>query len=173
MINQNSGQANEITDIDSNPFDGLSTETIPSEESWEIAREVKIDSWIKSFVEAEIFEDEKELKLSKSPLFSMTPAPKTLVYVTEGGGDATMLKNSLAAIAPKNSGLISPNMSMNSDIEPTVVGKNAGPFSDTPMIPPGTLKEVDAVLCDKSISLSKKPGDLNVCSAIITPSILI
>lgn len=65
MINQNSGQANEITDIDSNPFDGLSTETIPSEESWEIAREVKIDSWIKSFVEAEIFEDEKELKLSK------------------------------------------------------------------------------------------------------------
>ena len=102
------------------------------------------------------------VKLSRSDPFCMAPAPKTLVKVIAG----LNFKNSFAAIAPNCSGSISPKIVENWFIDVIVFGTKAGPLLAIPIIPPGTLNDLDTDLCEASISLSKNPGDLNVCSAI-------
>lgn len=54
------------TNIDDNPFGNEKNDELQPEEDYEVAREVKIDNWIKSFVYAEIFKDDKKLELTKS-----------------------------------------------------------------------------------------------------------
>tara|TARA_E500000305_G_C3939056_1_gene196594 strand:+ start:229 stop:603 length:375 start_codon:yes stop_codon:yes gene_type:complete len=55
-----------ITDISDNPFGNGYSDKIEKEEDYLVDKEVKIDSWIKSFVNAEIFQDDKKLELTQS-----------------------------------------------------------------------------------------------------------
>ena len=55
-----------ITDISDNPFGNSYSDKIEKEEDYLVDKEVKIDSWIKSFVNAEIFQDDKKLELTQS-----------------------------------------------------------------------------------------------------------
>ena len=101
---------------------------------------------------------------SAPPSDSTTPDPKTLQNVK---AFPPLLKNSLTAWPPNLfwSGL--PNILINSLLDETVVGTKAGPLEATPITPAGVAVFLNNGLLITSISLSKKPGDLNVCSAII------
>tara|TARA_B100000424_G_C22897508_1_gene477336 strand:- start:39 stop:425 length:387 start_codon:yes stop_codon:yes gene_type:complete len=52
------------TDIPNSPFDNTQKDVIQKEQDWEAKRELKVNNWIHSFVTAEIFNNEKDLKLT-------------------------------------------------------------------------------------------------------------
>ena len=99
-----------------------------------------------------------------SPVVSLAPAPSRRKYVSA----SLLSKNSLTAYGPKRSASREPNLVSKSVNDPIVTGTKAGPLSAVPMTPAG-VPVTEVCLDDKSISCSKKPGERNVCSAIVSP----